>query len=423
MLQLDDYFYELPPEKIAQNPILPQDRARLLVAPGSTPLTISPGSQYNLEQWKFELQDFHFSDLPDLLDKNSVLFFNTTKVLPARVTFQNIKVTMPRWEERIIEDGEFFCLEIIDNNHFEGLIRLTKRVKAGSKIRFTDEIIVTIEKLTDQGVLCSINGLGAMEFFEKYWTVPLPPYIDYEQEKSQHYQHFFAEKQGSVAAPTASLHFTPELLEKLKQSGIWTEFVTLQIGLGTFKPVDSLDIREHQIHKEKIFISAALFEKIFTLKKNNFPLVAVWTTVMRTLESLPYVWKVLRPSNSLGQAAQDDIKRTKLKKLLSDEAKIWRDELSSSISLEEAESLLGSWSIDEASELVCWSTQLFLYPGKTYRLVDQLITNFHAPHSSLLMLVAGFIGYDQMKKIYQHALESDYRFLSFGDGMLLKSHH
>ncbi|HMT01544.1 MAG TPA: S-adenosylmethionine:tRNA ribosyltransferase-isomerase [Candidatus Absconditabacterales bacterium] len=385
MLDLHDYFYELSPEKIAQNPVLPQDHAKLLV--------------FNQNE-----EDFHFFDLPDLLDTNSVLFFNTTKVLPARVTFENISVTMPRGEERIVDNGEFFCLEILDDKRFEGLIRLTKRVKAGSKIHFSETITITVDELTEQGVICSIDGLGALDFFEKFGTVPLPPYIDYDLEKSQHYHHFFAEKSGSVAAPTASLHFTPELLKNLEKKGIGTEFVTLQIGLGTFKPVDTPDISHHQIHKEKISVSLSLFSKIFILKKNNFPLVAVGTTVMRTLESLPYVWKKLSEL---------------LKKFITQEEQLWRDELTKKISLEEADSFLENWSIDETHELVSGSTQIFLYPGKTYRLVDQLITNFHAPHSSLLMLVAGFIGYDEMKKIYQHGLDRDYRFLSFGDGMLL----
>jgi len=233
--------------------------------------------------------------------------------------------------------------------------------------------MTVLEQTRDGRILRSDKPI--LNLLDTYGQMPLPPYITYEPGKSNDYQPFFAQQPGSVAAPTASLHFTPDLLKQLKQQGISSTFVTLHVGLGTFKQVDTEDITAYEIHTEQIELSTDLFTQIVTAKQEKRNITAIGTTVTRTLETMPYVRKLL-----------DD--RTKSKLPVS--VCTYRDSSTEDISLPQATSIVHSLHITDSS-ILHFDSQLFLYPGKSFHVIDQLITNFHLPKSSLLMLVAAYI--------------------------------
>jgi len=233
------------------------------------------------------------------------------------------------------------------------------------------------------------------EVLEKIWKMPLPPYISYSKDKEKPYQPVQAKKEGSVAAPTASLHFTKKLFEDLEKKWVKSLESTLHIWMWTFKTVDIEDITKYEIHSETVEIPIDIFKKIWKLKESGKHITAVWTTATRILESLPYLYK-------------------KLQKIKNE----YFDKLVKNISLEESEKFIDG-EIFVWENTISFDTKLYIYPWFKYKLVDNLITNFHLPKSSLLMLVSAFMWYDEMKKAYKHAIEKKYRFFSFWDAMFI----
>ncbi len=234
---------------------------------------------------------------------------------------------------------------------------------------------------------------------EKYGELPLPPYIEYRKEKEKDYQTTFAKNNGSVAAPTASLHFTEELLGRIKNP---KEYVTLHVGLGTFKGIDVADIRDYHIHRETIEIELSLFERITAYKKNGQKTVAVGTTVCRTLESLPSLWGVLDET---------------VKKSLNDETQNYWNMLTQNMN---NMNWIHTIMVNHELWTLNFETAIYITPGYEFWIVDELITNFHLPESSLLVLVSAFMGKENVDALYQHAIREKYRFFSFWDGMYIR---
>ncbi len=239
-----------------------------------------------------------------------------------------------------------------------------------------------------------------MDFLEKEAQLPLPPYITYEKEKEQRYQTHFAENIGSAAAPTASLHFTDHLLTQLNQAGIEHHFLTLHVGLGTFKPVHTENITDYDIHSEPITVPADIFARIANLKLTHKNIIPVGTTMIRTLESLPFAYRLLCDILTLTPEQQTR-----------------RDNLTADI--QTPETIITIENITETS--YSFSTKLYIYPGFTFHIIDGLITNFHIPRSSLLMIISAYMGLENLHQTYRHAINHGYRFYSFGDGMFVRN--
>ena len=353
---LNGYDYHLPPEMIAQNPVVPRDSSRLLVVDSlDTGINKIPSHRV-------------FRDLPVILRPGDLLVMNDTKVIPARLYGR--KSTGAQVEVLLLEEKQQNC--------WLALVKPGKRFKKGSEIVFeakkdslepVKELVATVME-TDEatgGRLLQFNvppGMSLIQLLEVFGEVPLPPYITASEAESQQYQTIYAENPGAVAAPTAGLHFTPELLEKLQETGINRAFVTLHVGVGTFRPVEVEDVTTHEMHGEWIEVPAETVEQIRDTKAKGGRIIAVGTTVVRTLEGA---------------------------------AKAGEGEL----------------------QPFCGETNLFIYPGYRWRVVEGLITNFHLPRSSLLMLVSALIGRERLLNIYQEAIASKYRFYSFGDAMLI----
>ena len=241
-------------------------------------------------------------------------------------------------------------------------------------------------------------------------ALPLPPYIEYNSEKEVDYQTSFAEKDGSVAAPTASLHFTSELMGKI---GNQKEYITLHVGLGTFKGIDTTDIREYAIHSEVVEIPMGIFETISELKQAWKRIVAVGTTACRTLESLPSLWRILDTDI---QNQFDANIRNYWNTLIQDlEENTWVQDI---VPIKANTSYSDSEIIQKQE--ITFSTSIYITPGYTFRVIDDLITNFHIPESSLLVLVSALVGYEATMDIYEKAIDKQYRFYSFGDGMYIR---
>ncbi|MEO0933061.1 MAG: tRNA preQ1(34) S-adenosylmethionine ribosyltransferase-isomerase QueA [Cyanobacteria bacterium J06641_2] len=355
---LDGYDYNLPPEMIAQNPAVPRDSSRLLVVDSlGTGIKSIPDSRI-------------FRDLSVILRPGDLLVMNDTKVIPARLYGR--KSTGAQVEILLLEEKQQNC--------WLALVKPGKRFKKGSEIVFTaknnnsesqsvKELIATVLE-TDEATVGRLlkfdvpPGMSLIQLLDVFGEVPLPPYITESKAESQQYQTVYAENLGAVAAPTAGLHFTPELLEKLEETGINRAFVTLHVGVGTFRPVEVEDVTTHEMHGEWIEVPAETVEKIRDTKAKGGRIIAVGTTVVRALEGA---------------------------------AKAGKGEL----------------------QPFCGETDLFIYPGYQWKVVDGLITNFHLPRSSLLMLVSALIGRERLLKLYDEAIKSQYRFYSFGDAMLI----
>ena len=358
LYDLSSYNYNLPPENIAQSPAVPRDSSRLLV--------------WNVKENKI-FDDNIFRDITKFLRPNDLLVLNNTKVIPARL-------------KGIRESGgqcEIFLLKNLTSDFldWEALVKPARKIHKGSKIFVNDAILyVTDEK--DEGirnVKFNFNSREEfMNFLEKSGHVPLPPYIKNNNDMREKYQTVFAKHEGSVAAPTASLHFTNELLEKIKSIGVKIAYVTLHVGLGTFRPVKVQDIRQHEIHTEHCEIPEETAKLILECKNNHGRVIASGTTAARTLESF---------SNEKGN--------------------------------------IKSGILD---------TNLYIYPGYKFKIVDALITNFHLPESSLLMLVSSFAAnksgiFDddennekilgKLLGIYKNCAKNGWRFFSFGDAMFI----
>lgn len=356
------YDYELPPELIAQNPVVPRDSSRLLMVNSrSTGDKIAPIHHI-------------FRDLPELLQVGDLLVMNNTRVIPARLYGR--KSTGAEIEVLLLEEQQYNC--------WLALVKPGKRFKRGAKIIFEpkelgigdceDSYPVPSTQLTATvletdaatgGRLLQFDvpeGMSLVQLLDVFGEVPLPPYITGSEAVDEQYQTVYAKQPGAIAAPTAGLHFTPELLQKLRDRGINQAFVTLHVGVGTFRPVEVEDVTTHQMHEEWIEVPAATVEQIHATKAAGGRIIAVGTTAVRALE---------------GAAKSGDL------------------------------------------QPFCGKTDLFIYPGYQWRVVDGLITNFHLPRSSLLMLVSALIGRQRLLNIYNEAIACGYRFYSFGDAMLI----
>jgi S-adenosylmethionine:tRNA ribosyltransferase-isomerase len=342
-LLLHDYDYELPPERIAQEPLEPRDSSRLLVVPRK-------GGSFSHR---------HFYDLPEYLEPNDLLVVNETRV-------SAVRLLGVRKEGGAVEALTLRPAIEYGENVYDALVRPGRRIREGDTLIF-EEAGLTAEVLgaTLEGGrrlrFSSSGGIEVMEALEAQGRVPLPPYITTPLTNRERYQTVYARTPGSAAAPTAGLHFTTRLLEKVTAIGVQVARVQLEVGLGTFRPIRVDDISQHEMHSETFTVSPEAAEAVNACCGR---VIAVGTTSLRALESAT-------PNAGAGRVAP-----------------------------------------------ISGETQLFVYPGYSFRAVDGLITNFHQPHSTLLLLVAAFVGTDQMRRAYATALEEKYRFLSFGDAML-----
>lgn len=333
-----DFDYELPQELIAQHPMEPRDHSRLLV----------------VDKHTGEIQHKHFYDLVDYLKPGDVLVFNDTRVIPARL--HGTKDTGAH--------VEVFLLTRKNATDWEVLVRPGKKLQVGAKINFSDELSCEVIEHTDFGgrvVRFKFDGIFE-EILDRLGETPLPPYITAPLEDKERYQTVYNRERGSAAAPTAGLHFTKELLQKIKELGCEEVFVTLHVGLGTFRPVSEANIEDHKMHKEFYTVSQEAANAINKAKAEGRRIIAVGTTAVRTLES----------------AGADGTMRAG-----------------------------GNW------------TNIFIYPGYKFRFVDELVTNFHLPQSTLLMLVSTLSTREIMLATYKKAVEEKYRFFSFGDAMFI----
>ena len=384
MYSLTDYHYELPDALIAQEAIHPHHNARLMVIDRATGELIAQDIFWNLDQY---------------IPADRVLFFNNSRVLPARIRLKDASIQKNDGSRGLISDGEILFCQKQSNGTFEALVRPGKKYTPGTKIYFSDTTYLEVIGMSESGRYLRAYGLSIEAIMATYGELPLPPYITYDKSKEKDYQTVFAKHDGSVAAPTASLHFTSELLERLT---LQKEYITLHVWLGTFKWVDTNDIREYSIHGEMISIDSWLFSRIHTLREEQQKILAIGTTVARTLESLPYLWKAFDADIKEGF---DSSVREYWDSLTSD---IWDDMYISEV------------IHDAHSHTIHFQTKIYIYPWKKFLLVDELITNFHLPESSLLMLVSTFLGYENTLTIYKKAVEEKYRFFSFGDGMYIR---
>ena len=349
---LSNYDYELPPELIAQNPAVPRDSSKLLVVNSAeTGKTIPPLHHI-------------FRDLSELLKPGDLLVMNNTKVIPARL--YGCRSTGAEVEVLLLEERRHNC--------WLALVKPGKRFKVGSEIIFTavddgekQELRATVVESDPEtgGRLLQFDlppEVPLVQVLGKFGQIPLPPYITASTAADEQYQTVYAQEQGAIAAPTAGLHFTPSLLEKMRNYGINQAFITLHVGIGTFRPVEVKDVTTHVMHKEWIEVSSDTVEQVLATRAAGGRIIAVGTTAVRALEG----------------AAQ-----------------------------------LG------ALQPFVGQTNLFIYPGYKWQVVEGLITNFHLPRSSLLMLVSALIGRKKLLDLYEQAIAAQYRFYSFGDAMLI----
>lgn len=341
-MQLEDFDYELPDELIAQVPLEKRDTSRLMV----------------LDKNTGEIEHKHFTNILDYMEKGDTLILNDTKVLPARL------IGTKEETNAVIE---ILLLKDIQDNTWECLTRPAKRVHVGNVISFGNgelkakcifegEDGIRKYELIYDGIL--------LEILEKLGTMPLPPYIHEKLEDQSRYQTVYAKNIGSSAAPTAGLHFTKELLDRVKEKGINIAYVTLHVGLGTFRPVQEDNILDHKMHTEYYEMSKDTAELLTNTRKNHKKIIAVGTTSVRTLETIMSKYGEFRECSG--------------------------------------------------------NTDIFIYPGYQFKGIDYLITNFHLPKSTLIMLVSALAGREKILNAYNEAVREKYRFFSFGDSMLIK---
>lgn len=330
-----DFYYDLPEELIAQTPATPRDSSRLLC--------------YNRESG--EITHRIFRDVENMLEKGDVLVVNNTKVIMARLAALNNNG----------REFEVLLLKRLDYTRWEALLKPAKKVKIGGKLKVSDELSLTVEGITDNGVrIIKFDFDGVFEdILDRVGNVPLPPYIKEKLADPKRYQTVYAEKDGSSAAPTAGLHFTEELLDRIKRKGVEVVDVLLHVGLGTFRPVKEENVLEHKMHSEFYSVSQKTADAVNKAIREGRRVIAVGTTSVRALESA---------ADKVGHLAAGE-----------------------------------------------GNTEIFIYPGYEFKIVKHLITNFHLPESTLLMLVSALIGKDKTMEIYKIAVEERYRFFSFGD--------
>lgn len=382
---LETYDYDLPTELIAQEAVHPADRAKILVA------------------WRESgeiIAETDYASLPDILPRDRVLFFNNSKVLRSRIPLHDGVITNTHGKAKTGVNGEIFFLRMIGGDHFEALVRPWRHFAIGTRVRIR-KLIIEVKSITASGRVFHILAWSIWETMEEMWQLPLPPYIAYGVEKEKDYQTDFALYPGSVAAPTASLHFTSELLERLTHERV---FVTLHVGLGTFKGIDSWDVRDYSIHGEIVEIPETIFEQIANLKEEWKKILAVGTTVCRTLESLPFLWRRFTP----------EVKEN----FPLGVRQFW--ESTAHITDDRSREWVFVTAYEQSDQVYRFETHIYIFPWYTFRIVDELITNFHLPKSSLLVLVSAFSSIESVRRLYRHAIDAKYRFYSFGDGMYLR---
>jgi S-adenosylmethionine:tRNA ribosyltransferase-isomerase len=393
-MKTSEFDYDLAPEHIAQTPVGPRDASRLMV------VNRADGS----------IVHRYFRDIGDYLSADDLLVFNDSRVIPARLFAH--KLWPPRPGETEPRKGG--CVELLllnrrENGHWHALVK-GKRVREGTRLALLESetgcwagIEATVTGLGERGerLIAFDPPLEIGDALDRIGTVPLPPYIRTALDDPERYQTVYARWPGSVAAPTAGLHFTPELLSALRRRGIQFGFVTLHIGLDTFRPVSTEQIEDHPMHTEFVLLNPQTAEQVNQARLAGRRVVAVGTTVVRVLES----------------AAQRTLVRARLSstRLNSSQAA----EASAEASIEPA-ACMGqgacAWQTVTAFE---GPTDMFITPGYRFGVVDRLVTNFHLPRSTLLMLVSAFAGLDLIRRAYQAAIETGYRFYSFGDAMLI----
>ncbi len=340
-MKVSDFNYDLPQELIAQVPIKNRDESRLMI----------------LNRQKETIEHKIFKDILDYLEPGDCLVRNNTKVIPARL--YGIK-------QDTNANVEFLLLNRIEGDIWEVMVRPGKKLKAGVKVNFGNGILkAEILEQLDNGnrkVIFEYSGIFN-EILEQIGLMPLPPYIHEKLQEKDRYQTVYAKDEGSAAAPTAGLHFTEELLEKIKEKGIEIANVTLHVGIGTFRPVKVENIEDHDMHSEHFYIKSEDAEKINKAKKEGHRVIAVGTTSCRVLESI---------ADEKGMVHETE-----------------------------------------------GDTQIFIYPGYKFKCLDALITNFHLPESTLIMLVSALANREFIMKAYNEAVKEKYRFFSFGDAMFI----
>lgn len=390
-----DYTYELPADRIALHPLAERDASKLLVYKNG------------------EVKEDVYKNIDQYLPPGSLLIFNNTRVINARVLFQ--KSTGGVIEIFLLEPwhaDHTTALAATGKTNWKCMIGGAGKWKEKNlklKIRNVELTASLIEKLPDAFVVAFMwepPGLSFAEVLEQCGEIPLPPYLKRkaETEDAERYQTIYAKGEGSVAAPTAGLHFTSDIFDRLAAKGIRKDFVTLHVGAGTFKPVKAATMEGHEMHAEWIEVSIQTIEDLLLLADK--PVVAVGTTSLRTLESLYWmgVKTILEPG---------------LKHLQLNQWEVYEEPLvNSNISARESLSSLQNWLKVNKQERLFTRSQILIAPGYVFKIANVLITNFHQPGSTLLLLVAAAVGED-WKKIYGHAMQHDFRFLSYGDGSLL----
>ena len=340
-MKTSDFYYDLPKELIAQTPVEPRDSSRLLV----------------LDRRSGDIIHRHFSDIIDFLHEGDLIVANDSRVLPARIYG--------------VKDGtgarvEFLLLRQLGGNRWETLCKPGKKAREGASFSFGDGILrATVAEVRDDGNRvvdfdCDENFFATLD---KIGQMPLPPYITEELRDKERYQTVYSHELGSAAAPTAGLHFTDELMERIRQKGVRIAYVTLHVGLGTFRPVKVADVTKHKMHSEHYEIPEETARLINETKKKGGRVIAIGTTSCRTLESVASQYGEIKPCEGF--------------------------------------------------------TDIFIYPGYEFKVLDGLVTNFHLPESTLIMLVSAFAGYDNIMNAYRTAVKERYRFFSFGDCMAI----
>lgn len=339
-MKTSDFYYDLPEELIAQTPVEPRNSSRLMVLPRN-------GG---------EIEHKHFYNLPEFLKPGDCLVLNNTRVLPARLygTREDTGAVV-----------EFVLLRQHGNKLWECLAGPGKKAKTGYKFRFSDKLTATVTDVLEDGNRM-IEFACEGDFFavlDEVGQMPLPPYIKEKLKDKERYQTVYSKDAGSAAAPTAGLHFTKEMLESIKAMGVNIAYVTLHVGLGTFRPVKVEDVTQHKMHTEHYYIPEEAAKTINDTRKNGGRVICVGTTSCRTVESCAKKYGEIRECSG--------------------------------------------------------DTDIFIYPGFEFKCMDGLITNFHLPESTLIMLVSAFAGYDNVMNAYNTAVKEKYRFFSFGDAMLI----
>ncbi len=371
-MRLSDFSYHLPPEQIAQRPLPQRDASRMLI----------------LDRTRQAWEDSAFEIFPDRLRGDELIVVNDVRVIPARLFGRRLGLGAEQPGKQLRKSGEFLSAEIevlltrqISESEWEALVRPGRKMRVGERVEFGGgELTAVVIARGEYGLrrirLTAKDDLA--KTIERLGHIPLPPYISREDESSdrERYQTIFAQRPGAVAAPTAGLHFSAAIVERLRKKNVEIAPITLEVGLGTFQPIHEQEIEKHQIHSERYEISEKSAAAICTARREGRRILAVGTTVVRTLEDAASKAAEKYGHTSGGGAP-----------------------------------LLESGPAEAT---------IFIKPGHTFRAVDQLLTNFHLPESTLLVLVSAFAGRELMLSSYRHAIEAGYRFYSYGDCMWIR---